>query len=946
MAIDPGTPPAGTDLCERRFLTLNRDRLRRVHDNLSPRQREFLDLLPLLFHVNHPLLPGYVDQAVPIGINDYTPSPAALHAARRLVRAFDYERRSATRYAIRGLYMMGSPGTIAYARDSDLDMWLLHDPELTEEAVHALAEKAARIERYAGGLGLETHFFVFDAERFRRGETLSLSAESSGSSQHCLLLDEFYRSSLLIAGLRPLWWRVPAAHEHDYENYVAAAHARHEFDRRDYLDFGTLHDIPVEEFFGATVWHLYKSIESPYKSVLKLLLMEAYAAEYPRIELLSRRFKLNVESRAADLDALDPYILMYAKTAEYLNLRGDRLRLEVLRRSFYIKTDLRLSARTTAAADDWRSAALAALVAAWGWTPYDVDRLDRRQGWRLDTALEERRDLIKTIKDSYAALSRFARDHAADQKITEHDLNVLGRKLYAAFEKKPAKVEVVTRGICSNPVEPVLSLHEVRHGEAASVWLLYSGLVKPAETGFRKPMKRAASALEMLVWGQLNRLFDQATAWHVFAPASALAVAELRRICETLEPALGALTLPATLAARPRITQAFLFANVGVDPFATSLVQGTVLTTNRTDPFQFGGRRSNLLRSIDLVFVTTWAETFAFHYEGPTALLDALAECVQWAPFDGSETELPVCTVRCFTSDYALQIAERVGRCFTSASRYFARHAAQAPHFVLELDERLHHLRLADGKPRVASWPSHAHLIKALGEADGLRFATARFDHGCARAGLLPRLYAQNRPERLQIFAHARAGRADVYILDERGRLLVQRQDCHNVVDLLHHYRRFLDTALARCAGRRGCEHGFDALDTIEVLGNLPELEFKLHEGEPVYATPYLSLQVFADADSQGQAQFTIHANHREFSTWEHGGSLFMQVAEFVLAQRKDGAPYPIYITDLDLSTRFRRHLGIEALRPYDLLNYKKRIELQLTRALTRDVVTPIAMAS
>ena len=198
---------------EKRFLVLNRDRLRRVHASLTPRQRDFIEVMALLFHINHPLLPGYVSRDTPAGIYDYSPSESVIRAAKRMVRSFEYDRRSAARFPIRALYMMGSPGTIAYTRHSDLDMWLCHDSALEQAATELLAEKARRIEVFAAGLGLEVHFFVFDAERFRVGETLSLSDESSGSSQHSLLLDEFYRSSLLVAGLRPLWWRVPARFE-------------------------------------------------------------------------------------------------------------------------------------------------------------------------------------------------------------------------------------------------------------------------------------------------------------------------------------------------------------------------------------------------------------------------------------------------------------------------------------------------------------------------------------------------------------------------------------------------------------------------------------------------------------------------------------------------------------------------------------------------------------
>ena len=313
---------------EQRFMAINRDRLRRVFETLHPRQQAFVELVPLLFHVNPPLLPGYVSQDTPAGLSDYTPSRGATSAAKQLVRTFVYEHRMQRSFAIRGLYLMGSPGTIAYTRHSDLDLWLVHDPELAPAEVDKLREKARRIEEWSQGTGLEIHFFVFDAERFKRGETLSLSDESSGSSQHYLLLDEFYRSGLLLAGLRPLWWAVPPEEEHRYDEFVEDALHKRILSARSYVDFGGLARIPAGEFFGGTIWQIYKSIESPYKSVMKLLLMEAYASEYPKIGLLSHRHKLALLKDGVTLDDIDPYIAMYRKLEEYLASQADKGRSE------------------------------------------------------------------------------------------------------------------------------------------------------------------------------------------------------------------------------------------------------------------------------------------------------------------------------------------------------------------------------------------------------------------------------------------------------------------------------------------------------------------------------------------------------------------------------------------------------------------------------------------
>ncbi len=45
--------------------------------------------------------------------------------------------------------------------------------------------------------------FFINAEEFRQGKLGDLTSESCGSAQHSLLLDEFYRTSVLLAGKYP-----------------------------------------------------------------------------------------------------------------------------------------------------------------------------------------------------------------------------------------------------------------------------------------------------------------------------------------------------------------------------------------------------------------------------------------------------------------------------------------------------------------------------------------------------------------------------------------------------------------------------------------------------------------------------------------------------------------------------------------------------------------------
>jgi len=54
-----------------RFLVVNQQRWQRAHSALTYRQQVVLDILPLVFHANHPALPGYQDADCPYGLSHY-----------------------------------------------------------------------------------------------------------------------------------------------------------------------------------------------------------------------------------------------------------------------------------------------------------------------------------------------------------------------------------------------------------------------------------------------------------------------------------------------------------------------------------------------------------------------------------------------------------------------------------------------------------------------------------------------------------------------------------------------------------------------------------------------------------------------------------------------------------------------------------------------------------
>lgn len=112
---------------------------------MSTRQQGVLTLLPLFFHVNHPLLPGYVSGSTPAGMSNYEPDANVLTEAQRLTRSFSYKPRHGSNppRPILGLFLMGSLGTLAQADQSDMDVWVCHGPDLSDDELAELRKNAS-----------------------------------------------------------------------------------------------------------------------------------------------------------------------------------------------------------------------------------------------------------------------------------------------------------------------------------------------------------------------------------------------------------------------------------------------------------------------------------------------------------------------------------------------------------------------------------------------------------------------------------------------------------------------------------------------------------------------------------------------------------------------------------------------------------------------------------
>lgn len=936
LEIEEGIDRKDLSRLRNRFLSVNRDRLQRANLTQSTRQQFVLRLMPLLLHVNHPLLPGYVSGSTPAGLSAYEPSPELVQDAQSLARSFVYRppRGYQAVHPLLGLFLMGSLGSIAYAEHSDMDFWLCHSAELTARELQDLRKKCDLLQEWAASLGAKIYLFLIEPQQFSAGssEERQLTLDDCGTTQHYLLLDEFYRTAIWLAGRTPLWWYVPVYEEHRYVEYCQTLLARRFVRSEEVIDLGCLAHIPANEFVGAGMWQLYKGIESPYKSLLKLLLIEVYAAEHPQVECISLSFKRAIYANQINSDDVDAYVMLYRRLEAYLLGRNELERLELVRRCFYLKVDKQLTQIRTHRNKSWQRVLLEQLTKNWGWSEAQLHNLDRRNQWKIVQTQQERRLLVNELMYSYRFLSQFARQMQVLQTINARDLAVLGRRLYAAFERKAGKIEYLNPGIAPDLSEDTLTLVQCTSNEPEQTsWGLFRGSLSGQEWRDHSPLKRAKELIAVLAWAHLNGLIDESSRLSMITVDSDLTELELQGILKSLRRALSlpyASISEETLLASSYPKTVVLLVNVGVDPLPKHSQANVHMASQQMDALGFSGLRENLVLSIDQLTLNSWNELMVSHYNGESALLQCLTALLNEC---AGQAIMPQIQVSCFCRNRAASIVQRVEQVVSQV--FSSTYLAADSRYLLQIEQQYHVLEWRAGRAGYMSFTDTAELSEYLSQEQA-QYIRWRIDEFALQGHALKFILPVGRSDTLQVFYRVNGQHAQLYVLDERNGLWQHSQPFVDEQTLLMPLQRFLNSLLYRQTITETFAESQVSAAPLNVnyhriypdgTGN-PQLIERRQWRDSALEHTFYAVQVIYEEDGR----HTLYCNHQEFSELEYGAKLYHYVARYILGMRRTAERYPCYITDIDLS----KVLPHDSVQTMHFLQRKTVLEKRLNDAL------------
>ena len=428
------------------FISYNISRLRELIRYLSPKRLELFHTIPFLLHINLPDFPGYIDDPLSShGIYRFHESGFWKLALKRMkfnekgIRPY-----LSNKYFIRGLYLMGSSGTLAQSEHSDFDYWVVIDKTIfSERQLGLLYQRLAKIERWGReACNQDITFFVLEYQQIRNNNFSAIDEESSGTAQRTLLKEEFYRTFIMIAGQIPFWAVLPPGlDDTEYDHWINLASRSNNINLvpEDYIDLGNLAAVSNSESLGAILWQVYKARNDPIKSLIKASLVVYFHFFQERDGLLCDNIKMRFPQRQLDSDLIDPYAIIFEKVVSFFEDMNDREGLELAKECIF----LRIYRHTVASEHDPNSPKeklLRRCINEWGWDEKQINRLESYRKWPEHEKLAFDKKIFSKISFFYELVMRSQDKAAPAFDMTASDLITLKNRIESCFQKKKGEL--------------------------------------------------------------------------------------------------------------------------------------------------------------------------------------------------------------------------------------------------------------------------------------------------------------------------------------------------------------------------------------------------------------------------------------------------------------------------------------------------------------------------
>jgi len=587
------------------FEKYNADRTAKAFQIAEVPTKIAVQVVPFLLENNHPSLPGYQEgmetsKVVPFYKLTAEHRKAVLsvfknfHLPEKKQSPYEgngYAGNAREKTLIESLMLMGSVGTVAQNEKSDFDYWVvLDESKLSGAELSYLRTKLTAIEEWGDKMGVELHFFLTDVTRVLENKFGGADKESAGSSQAALLKEEFYRTALHVAGKYPVWWLTsPGTTDEVYKEVLETIPKCYSIHPDKFVDLGNLFVIPEKELFGAALWQINKAIDSPFKSVLKMAMLESFTDDDWEGLFLCDELKKNLYSEKRERP-VDPYLLLIDGLLKFYTHKERPDIVDLLRKCFYNKVHIKIQPDSFPRDNPgYKESVMLSYVKEWAWDDKVLTDMNNYDNWNFERMSKLGSQLHGFLLETYKRLTdNLKKKEQNETMISEGDLTILGRKLFSFYGKKTGKVELIKKAS-----DDALRLESVTFNPTIirgkpPIWNVMRGNVTTLlARGINMDdaiVKKGKILPEVVFWLVVNNIVDVRTFFHLVSSPLSVSLNEIQSLVRLISEFMPNVQISSIdnsyLIHRAKVTKLLVVANFHSKDWTKNIDEVTIMFRN------------------------------------------------------------------------------------------------------------------------------------------------------------------------------------------------------------------------------------------------------------------------------------------------------------------------------------------------------------------------------
>ncbi len=503
---------------------------------------------------------------------------------------------------------------------------------------------------------------------------------------------------------------------------------------------------------GAALFQLIKAIGNPFKSILKIGILERYLFSGENTLLLSQKVKTSIIRNEITATILDSYLLMFNEVYKYYEeVLTDKSLLLILRQNLYLKIDPQLS-KYLALKDKknlpYKVVVMFKVTHEWGWGIDELRDLDDFESWDYNRIIQFWNYIKKFMLLSYQKISREMPTMNLQNKISESDFKLLSSKLKANFSLEPDKIENFIT-FKDTPNEPYLYIEPDTRNVKESGWRVYKKI--RTENGKNEKeiaIKSEDDLVKLLAWCSINQVYEP-TFSRLYIDSG------YNHISKSLITEL--------------LNKIFEMFNSKKVHLGNKLYLQNPRTYKNMIIMNFSDSKASTIASFYHLYMNSWGETFLKHYTNPSDLVMIFSKVIKDGPMNNRNFDEFCYFV---SPEPHKKLYKNIEKTFRNAYEFFVNGKQYVKQrLLISIDNNLVCATKEDKEISVASFGSDLELLSYVSQRPFMYPDNRIYSEDNAELSMIDEIYGKRMNSIITMVFEEKQKYTMIYIIDENGNL-------------------------------------------------------------------------------------------------------------------------------------------------------------------------------